>query len=49
MSRAPESASTETPWLAMVGAPGSTRSGGIVTGQLALVGNVTTFVVGTTK
>ena len=33
----------------MIGAPGSTRSGEIVVGQLELVGKVTTLVVGITK
>ena len=49
MSRAPELASTEAFWLAIDGAPGSTVSGEIVTGQLALVGSVTAFEVGRTK
>ncbi len=49
VSRAPESALTETPWLAIDGAPGWTWSGEIVVGQLADPGIVTTLLVGKTK
>ena len=49
VSNAPELALTETPWLAIAGAPGSTVSGEIVAGQLELEGSVTALEVGTTK